>query len=81
MSILNPQSHMDYAETIKLTRREIEILTLINEGFASSDIADRLFVSKRTVDFHVSNILEKLQVNNRIRACRRAMQLGLISAF
>jgi DNA-binding NarL/FixJ family response regulator len=41
-------------------------------------VADALFVSKRTVDFHLANIYEKLNVNNRVKAFRRAAQMGLI---
>lgn len=64
--------------TIKLTKREIEVLTLVIEGRSSKDIADALYVSKRTVDFHLANIYEKLQVSNRVQAFRRATRLGLI---
>ncbi len=64
--------------TIKLTKREIEVLTLVIEGRSSKDIADTLYVSKRTVDFHLANIYEKLQVSNRVQAFRRATRLGLI---
>ncbi|MEI6916214.1 MAG: response regulator transcription factor [Armatimonadota bacterium] len=64
--------------SIKLTKREIEVLTLVIEGKTSKDIADALYVSKRTVDFHLANIYEKLQVSNRVQAFRRATRLGLI---
>lgn len=64
--------------TIKLTKREIEVLTLVIEGRSSKDIADALYVSKRTVDFHLANIYEKLHVSNRVQAFRRATRLGLI---
>ena len=65
---------------IKLTKREIEVLTLVIEGKSSKEVAERLYVSKRTVDFHLANIYEKLQVNNRVQAFRRAVALGLLSA-
>ncbi|BCW99430.1 MAG: helix-turn-helix domain-containing protein [Armatimonadota bacterium] len=64
--------------TIKLTPREIEVLSLVVEGRTSKDIADALYVSKRTVDFHLANIYEKLHVSNRVQAFRRATRLGLI---
>jgi len=65
-------------EPIKLTKREIEVLTLVIEGKSSKEVADMLYVSKRTVDFHLANIYEKLQVTNRVQAFRRAARLGLI---
>jgi len=64
--------------TIYLTKREIEVLTLIIEGKSSKETADELYISKRTVDFHLANIYEKLQVSNRVQAFRRANSLGLI---
>lgn len=66
-------------EPIKLTKREIEVLSLVIEGRASKEVADLLYVSKRTVDFHLANIYDKLQVTNRVQAFRRAVRLGLIS--
>lgn len=47
-----------------LTRREEEILTLINDGYTSSEIAGKLNLSKRTVDSHRSNIMEKLNIHS-----------------
>jgi DNA-binding CsgD family transcriptional regulator len=63
---------------VRLTKREIEVLSLIAQGRSSQEVADTLFVSKRTVDFHLANIYEKLNVTNRVQAFRRAAQLGLI---
>lgn len=63
---------------IRLTKREIEVLTLIAQGYSSRESAEMLYVSKRTVDFHLANIYEKLQVNNRVQAFRAATRLGLI---
>jgi len=65
-------------EAIKLTKREIEVLSLVIEGKSSKEVADMLYVSKRTVDFHLANIYDKLQVSNRVQAFRRAARLGLI---
>lgn len=62
----------------RLTTREIEVLSLISEGHSNKEAAETLFVSKRTVDFHLSNIYDKLQVNNRVQAFRAATRLGLI---
>ena len=68
------QSHM-----VKLTKREIEVLTLVIEGNSSKEVADILYVSKRTVDFHLANIYHKLGVTNRVQAFREATRRGLIS--
>ncbi len=63
---------------VRLTKRELEVLSLVIEGRSSKDVADALYVSKRTVDFHLANIYDKLQVSNRVQAFRRATRLGLI---
>lgn len=64
--------------SVKLTKREIEVLSLIAQGHSSKEAADVLFVSKRTVDFHLANIYDKLQVANRVQAFRIATRLGLL---
>lgn len=71
-----PQVREDRA--IHLTKRETEVLSLVIEGKSSREVAEDLYVSKRTVDFHLANIYEKLQVSNRVQAFRRATSLGLI---
>jgi DNA-binding CsgD family transcriptional regulator len=71
-----PETHQERA--IRLTKRELEVLSLVIEGRSSRDVADALYVSKRTVDFHLANIYDKLQVSNRVQAFRRAARLGLI---
>lgn len=63
---------------VRLTKREIEVLSLIAQGYSSKEAAERLFVSKRTVDFHLANVYHKLQVSNRVQAFRAATRLGLI---
>jgi DNA-binding CsgD family transcriptional regulator len=78
VSAMSLTEHGLDAESIKLTKREIEVLTLVIEGRSSKEVADMLYVSKRTVDFHLANIYEKLQVSNRVQAFRRATRLGLI---
>lgn len=63
----------------RLTSREAQVLGLIFEGRSSREVAQSLFLSKRTVDFHLARIYEKLNVNNRLQAIRRAAELGLVS--
>ncbi len=62
-----------------LTTREIEILNLIFSGRPSSEVAEILCVSKRTVDFHLSKAYGKLGVSNRVQAFKKAFDMGLIS--
>ena len=66
------------SQLVKLTKREIEVLTHVIQGKSSREVAETLFVSKRTVDFHLANVYDKLHVNNRVQAFRRATRLGLI---
>ncbi len=68
----------DESHLVKLTKREIEVLTHVIQGKSSREVAEQLFVSKRTVDFHLANVYDKLHVNNRVQAFRRATRLGLI---
>ncbi len=61
-----------------LSDREIEIIELVTAGLTNKDIADRLEISKRTVDNHISNILEKADVDNRVALVRWALQWGKV---
>lgn len=61
-----------------LTPRELEVLALLALGLPNREIADRLFVTERTVKFHVGSILAKLGASNRTEAARLAAQHGLI---
>ena len=63
---------------VRLTQREIEILSLIAMGYQSGEAAEILFLSKRTIDFHLSNVYTKLEARNRMRALRKAESLGLL---
>ena len=62
----------------QLTPRELEVLGLISQGLQNSEIAAQLFVTERTVKFHVSSILAKLGADNRTEAVAIAARRGLI---
>jgi DNA-binding NarL/FixJ family response regulator len=61
-----------------LTPRELEVLELLARGLDNPQIASTLFLSQHTVKNHVSSILVKLQVENRIQAAVRAVRSGLV---
>ncbi|MFY1672384.1 helix-turn-helix transcriptional regulator [Plantactinospora sp. WMMB334] len=66
------------AGTDLLTAREREVLLLVAEGHSNSRIAQRLFISPKTASVHVSRIIAKLEVANRIEAAAVAHRLGLL---
>ena len=61
-----------------LTRREMEVLQLVARGETDQRIADRLYLSRRTINCHVSNILAKLDVPSRTAAVMTAARIGLL---
>ena len=63
-----------------LTSREMEVLQLVAAGDSNQTIADKLFITVRTVKKHITNILGKLGVSNRTQAAARARELGLLPA-
>ena len=68
------------AETIRaeLSDRELEVLRLIANGKDNAEIAKELFISPKTVKNHISNILMKLQIDNRIQAAVYAVRSGIV---
>jgi DNA-binding CsgD family transcriptional regulator len=71
---LGVRGHTGPRGTGTLTVREQEVLTLLGEGLSNPDIAARLFVSKRTAEHHVSNILAKLGLTTRAEAAAYAVK-------
>ena len=66
-------------EQVQLTAREIEILNWCKHGKSYGDIGDILSISRKTVEFHITNVMNKLGACNRISAVVIAIQRGLIS--
>jgi len=66
------------APEIQLSDREMEILQLICDGLSNQDIAQKLFISKRTVDKHRSNILSKTNSHNTAQLVMTAIRMGWI---
>ena len=63
----------------RLTSREVEVLNLVAEGRTDREIADVLFISRRTVNAHVTHILTKLEVSTRREAVAKAIEFGLLT--
>jgi DNA-binding NarL/FixJ family response regulator len=63
-----------------LSRREVEVLRLVSVGRTNREIARELFLSPRTIDMHVHNVLTKLGCRSRTEATRRAVELGLLES-
>ena len=81
-SLLEPAVASRFLDSINdpdaLTARQKEVLNLIAKGLLNKEIADRLYISERTVKFHVSEILAKLGAGNRTEAVAIATEKGLI---
>jgi DNA-binding NarL/FixJ family response regulator len=61
-----------------LSERELQIVELVAAGLTNQEIAEKLDISKRTVDNHVSNILTKTATGNRVALVRWALQWGKV---
>ncbi|WP_406543596.1 response regulator transcription factor [Clostridium ljungdahlii] len=61
-----------------ISKREREVLMLIEKGAKNSEIAKRLFITESTAKSHILNIFSKLSVRNRIEAVAKAKEIGII---
>lgn len=66
------------SDEVKLSMREGQILELVAEGLANREIAERLFLSRYTVECHIKHIYRKLAVSSRIKAVKEARSRGLL---
>ncbi len=77
---LIPEQEPVPPEAARLTARELEVLQLLERGATNREIATELVISERTVKNHVSNILSKLNLKNRLEAARYARRYGIIDS-
>ncbi|MBK6859631.1 MAG: response regulator transcription factor [Saprospiraceae bacterium] len=78
LAMLSKSKKEDAFALSQLSDREIEILKLIAEGFSSTEIGSKLFISPRTVDTHRNNLIQKLKVNGIAGLIRLAIQNKII---
>lgn len=76
--MMHRMRHTEAKPHDQLTDREMEVLLLIAQGKSNQEIADELFIALKTVKTHVSNILSKLDVQDRTQAVVYAFQNGLV---
>ncbi|AIY41826.1 transcriptional regulator RhlR [Collimonas arenae] len=77
LSSLLIEKHMPEADT-QLTTREIEVLRWTADGKTSSEVSEIMHISDRTVNFHISNTLKKLNATNKTAAAIKAAMLGIL---
>ena len=77
---LLPAPLSDVRMARKLTRRELEVMSLLVEGLSQSEIAGKLFISPKTVGKHIEHILSKLGVRNRAQAAALAVRNQLLES-
>jgi len=72
---------INYDQLLKagISKRETDILLLIHEGLSNQQIADKLFISENTIKKHISNIFQKLEVERRTEAIKKARELSIIT--
>lgn len=76
-SVLRKQKEQEHIKDV-FTRRQMEIIRLLSEGFSSQQIADQLNLSVRTVESHRHRLMQKLNTNNVTGLLKKASELGLI---
>lgn len=79
LAVPGPRRASTLANPAGLTARQVEVLRLLGDGLTNAELAERLFLSVKTVDHHVSAILTKLEVTRRRDAVRRARETGILT--
>jgi DNA-binding NarL/FixJ family response regulator len=74
----NPETNGE-EEARELSKRELEVLSLIADGYTNAEIAEKLFTSKRTIETHRQNLLDKTKARNTATLIKYALQRGLIA--
>ncbi|HLK98428.1 MAG TPA: response regulator transcription factor, partial [Hymenobacter sp.] len=77
--VLHPEPADEVKKADALSCRELEVLRLIAEGLTNNDMAEKLFVSRRTIETHRQNILGKTQTRNTAALIKYAVEQGLVS--
>jgi DNA-binding NarL/FixJ family response regulator len=72
------QQKSQYQKQDRLTARELELLQYVSEGMSNREIAEKLHISKNTVKYHMKNILQKMNLQNRAEAAVFAVREGLV---
>jgi len=70
--------NQEIEDSFKLTNREIEVLNLVAQGMSNSEIADKLFISKRTVDGHKANLIQKTGSKNIVELLVYAIKNNIV---
>jgi len=80
VSVPRGRSKAARSHTAGLTARQAEVLSLLDEDLSNAEIADRLFLSPRTVEHHVAAVIAKLDASTREEAVAVATEQGLLAA-
>ncbi|MEO6627532.1 MAG: response regulator transcription factor [Aquihabitans sp.] len=74
---LTPEPAVEESDQI-ITKREIDVLQLIADGCSTPEVAERLFISQKTVKNHLASIYQKLDARDRTQAVLRAVRMGIV---
>ena len=74
---LTPEPAIEESDKI-ITRREIDVLQLIADGCSTPEVAERLFISQKTVKNHLASIYQKLDARDRTQAVLQAVRMGIV---
>lgn len=78
-SVKNFSPNTSLINQLEISKRELEILILMAQGYSNQEIAEKIFVSLSTVKTHIQNIFSKLDVKRRTQAIEKAKRLNLIA--